>query len=292
MITKPMLASSVEDIYSLKYPIYISPKLDGIRCLKVNGEIVSRKLKPIPNNHIRELLNKVLPEGADGEIISGSNFQETSSAVMTIEGTPEFRFYWFDWVRNNPKEDFLIRQLDFIFECKKISTSSLIVPLKSDVCRSPEELLVKEEEYLKAGYEGVMIRSGSGKYKFGRSTVKEGYLLKLKRFLDSEAIIKGFQEKMINNNEAEIDALGHTERSSKKEGLIPANSLGSLIVQDCKSGLEFSIGSGFTSEQRKEIWENRKEWMGRIVKYKYQSTGIKEAPRFPIWLGVRHPEDM
>src|SRR3990172_7746708 len=34
---KPMLSATVESIYNLKYPLLVSPKIDGIRCLVVGG---------------------------------------------------------------------------------------------------------------------------------------------------------------------------------------------------------------------------------------------------------------
>jgi len=53
-INRPMLAVAIKDLDDLDYPLYVSPKLDGIRCL-IHPELgpVSRKFKPIPNDHIR-----------------------------------------------------------------------------------------------------------------------------------------------------------------------------------------------------------------------------------------------
>ena len=50
-----------------------------------------------------------------------------------------------------------------------------------------EELIDYEQGAVEDGYEGVMLRDPSAPYKYGRSTVRKGYLLKLKRFEDSEA---------------------------------------------------------------------------------------------------------
>ena len=33
-------------------------------------------------------------------------------------------------------------------------------------------------------------------------------------------------------------------------------------------------------------------WEGRLVKFKFFPLGSKEAPRFPIFLGERHPDDL
>ena len=58
------------------------------------------------------------------------------------------------------------------------------------------------------------------------------------------------------------------------------------------TGVEFSIGSGFTEEQRREIWNKKVELIGSIVKYKYFEVGVKDKPRFPIFLAFRDKKDM
>ena len=97
---------------------------------------------------------------------------------------------------------------------------------------------------------------------------------------------------MHNDNEAETNALGRTERSTKKEGMVGAGTLGGFNVRDLKSGVEFSIGSGFTADERSRYWSVRKAVVGGIVKYKYFATGSKDKPRFPIYLGVRDKIDV
>ena len=64
-----MLSGKCEDIDSLIYPIYCTPKLDGIRCLKINGKAVSRKFKPIPNKFTAKWIEHYFPDNVDGELI-------------------------------------------------------------------------------------------------------------------------------------------------------------------------------------------------------------------------------
>lgn len=49
------------------------------------------------------------------------------------------------------------------------------------------------------------------------------------------------------------NALGHTERSSHIYNKVADNLLGALNVKDIHTGVEFSIGSGFTEEQRRNM---------------------------------------
>ena len=139
-----------------------------------------------------------------------------------------------------------------------------------------------------------MVRRPGGSYKCGRATFKSQDLIKIKRFVDSEAVIIGFEEKLRNENEAETDELGHTKRSSAKAGLVPAGTLGTLLVRDIKDGREFGIGTykGLKKEDLQEIWDNRDKYLGKIVKYQYQFVGTKDLPRIPSFQGFRDERDM
>ena len=141
-------------------------------------------------------------------------------------------------------------------------------------------------------FEHRSVRSVDSPYKCGRSTNKEGYLLKLKRFSDSEAEIIGFEELEHNNNIAKKDAFGRSERSSCKENMVGGNTLGTLLVKDIKSAVEFRIGSGLDMAMREKIWNNKSDYLNKIVKYKFFSVGVKELPRHPVLLGFRHIDDM
>lgn len=281
-----MLATAIDDIESLKYPVYISGKLDGIRVLNLNGRIVTRNLKPLRNDYARTMLETLLPDGADGEIICG-NFQQTTSNIMSQYGKPNFQFFWFDWIV--PNMPFLQRQnqMEAFHNTNFKGKHAQIVFWESILCRNSSELLKAESAILAAGLEGVMVRDGQAHYKHGRSTLREGILLKLKRFTDSEATIIGFQELLHNGNTATTNALGRTERSQHASGLTQGGMLGALLVKDVETGIEFGVGTGFTDQQRRDIWAQRDIWLGKHIKYKYQEIGQKDAPRFPSFIGLR-----
>jgi DNA ligase-1 len=296
MITRPLLAATLDDIASLKFPVLATPKLDGIRVLKVDGKAVTRRFKPIPNKHIRHLLEKHLPDGIDGEIMTEGTFNDIQSKVMSHEGEPEFTFYVFDYVKDSLTKPYKDRMLDMVNGLESVvknSTLPFSINLLTPVLvRTVDELLEFESQCLEHGFEGVMIRQPGSKYKCGRSTLKEQILLKLKRFYDAEAKVIGFEEKMKNDNKLERDEFGLAKRSSKKDGMIPADTLGALIVEDLKTGVKFGLGSGFDDELKKEIWSHQRKYKNKIVKYKYQSVGVKDAPRFPVFLGFRSKLDL
>lgn len=292
MITRPLLAATLDDVSNLSFPVLATPKLDGIRVLKIDGKAVTRKFKPVPNKHIRTLLEKHLPDGIDGELMTPGTFNDIQSKVMSFDGEPEFSFYAFDYVKDDINKPYKERIKDLQKDLTKKKVPFPVVVLVPETIENEAALLTYEKACLKDGYEGVMLRRPDGKYKCGRATLKEQILLKLKRFYDAEAVVIGFEEKMQNENEQERDEFGLAKRSSKKDGLKPANTLGALLVEDLKTGVKFGIGSGFDDELKKEIWLHQRKYKNKIVKYKYQSVGVKDAPRFPVFLGFRSKLDM
>jgi DNA ligase-1 len=288
MIEKPLLAETIEDVESLKYPLLASPKLDGIRAMVVDGKLLSRKFKPIPNTVLREKLESILPNGIDGEImVEGATFNEIQSAVMTIKNDDieGIKFHAFDYVISDPTKPYVDRLKDLEAWYAEQNTDMVQI-VRHRLVLNVQQLLDFETECIAQNYEGVMVRSLEGRYKFGRSTLKEGILLKLKKFQDAEAKVIGFVEKMTNTNEKKKDELGYSKRSSAKAGKVPANTLGALMVEF--EGTTFEIGSGFDDELRKEIWTNQEKYINQQVTFKYQPSGMKDLPRFPVFLGFRY----
>lgn len=291
---RPMLAATLDpaDIDKLRYPVLVSPKLDGVRAVVKDGVVRYRSLKPIPNEHVQGLFRHL--EGFDGELILGDPtdpdvFRLTSAAVRRKEGEPEVTFWVFD------RFDMGARPFKDRMYALLYSATRHTIPLEQYRCISHEELRRVEEAALREGFEGLMIRDPQRPYKFGRSTLKECYLLKLKRFAQDEAVVVGFEELMHNGNEATTDALGLTERSSHKANMVPSGTLGALIVRGINGpfeGVQFSIGSGFSAKERSDIWAYRETYQDRIVTYKHFLMGAYQAPRFPTFKGFRDAEDM
>jgi DNA ligase-1 len=287
---KPMLASSeIPNLYEdVKYPCYIQPKLDGIRCLAIDGVAYSRKMKPIPNQYVQKVFKELNLHGLDGELMVHGDFNSVQSAIMSEDGEPEFYLAVYDYWDS----EFSCTERMNIYTTKvlEINRPLFVKRVITDIAHTPEEAERAVAKYVEQGYEGGMLRSLNGRYKQGRSTFKEGFLLKLKSFLDSEAVVIGFEEKMSNENALETDERGYAKRSSKKEGMVPANTLGSLQVD--WNGVIFNIGSGFTDIQRKEIWDNKENYLGKLANFSYQELSKYGVPRFPVWRGFRSELDM
>lgn len=279
----PMLACAPGP-EGVSFPILATPKIDGIRAVILKGSLVSRTLKPIPNVHLRAALESLLPEGCDGEAAFGDSFQTSTSAVMTRDApTGGFTYYAFDWVGPTGYADriaSLASHLDRPAQAKLAKSLEKVVRLvvlTPTLIKDRPALDAFEDKMLSKGFEGLIVRSPDGRYKLGRSTPKEGLMLKVKRFEDAEAKVTGWEELVRVTDDKDA----HT------------NLLGALVAIRSDK-VTFKIGSGFSAQQRKDYWTSRTTLLGKWVKYKHFNIGSDEkaAPRFPTFLGFRDVQDM
>ena len=284
---KPMLATDA-DLTKLTFPLLASAKLDGVRAIVRDGVVYSRSNKPIPNKAVQRKF--AYCKHFDGELIVGhptskSCYRDTVSIVMSHDkpATDVF-FYIFDHIEF-PNATYQRR-------AEQIETDGKldVILLEQRKMESLFEIEMYEESCLNEGHEGLILRSPIAPYKMGRSTVKEGYLLKLKRFSDFEAVVIGFEERMHNGNEATTNELGRTKRSSHQSGKTGLGDLGAII---CKrsDGIEFACGSGFNDSERALVWANQADYLGHTAKIKSFDVGVKDKPRHPVFLGWREEID-
>lgn len=271
---KPMLAASkTPDLTELEYPLLASPKLDGIRCILADGVPFSRNMKRIPNLYIQQQLMHLEQHGLDGELMVAGDFNDVQSGIMSVNGTPNFYLNVFDnfdldnfgfWDRYR-KTCAIVEALD----------SPFVQMVEHKLIQSPEELQEFWDGCLTKGYEGAMTRSLNGPYKRGRSTLKQGYLVKLKGWLDDEATIIGFEELERNEDTS----------TNRKENMVGADTLGALVVQ--WRGLTFKVGSGFDMALRDKVWRSKEKYQGAMVTFKYFEVTKYGKPRFPIFKAFR-----
>jgi DNA ligase-1 len=286
-----MLAGKCDVPEALSFPVLATPKLDGIRCLKIAGQALTRSFKPISNTFAREWIEANLPDGVDGELmLRGGTFNATTSAIGRESGEPDFVFHVFDYVSEGIDVPYAcrVRELERLPQWQHVEK---VLPVE---IKNADELATYEEKCVAAGYEGVMVRDPAGPYKCGRSTEREGWLLKIKRFADAEAEVLEPYEGMSNQNEAERDAFGRTKRSLAKAGMVGRGELGGFIVRALDTGVEFRLGHNHVlgGIDRVSLWLKKEALVGRLVKFSHQPSGAKEAPRFPKFLGFREAWDL
>lgn len=252
-------------------PYIVQPKYDGIRCRAVPLQtgpkgneymLLSSEeniIYSVP--HINEILAKLnLKCELDGELYChGMSFEQivsiTSRTVNLHEDFLKIQFHIFDIVNDQPQ---MRRQL-LIEALRGMNPWLVITPFY--LCENLDDVMHAYDRVLKDGYEGIIVRHNMNFYERKRST----FVMKFKPKKEDAYEIVGFQE--------EID----------KDGT-PKDTLGALV---CKSGdgNVFNVGTGFTDERRKELWEAKELIKGMTARIKYQHlTSGKQVPRFPVFV--------
>lgn len=300
MAFKPFLATdAVED--KIKFPCGILPKIDGVRGLNPDGQIVGRSLKRFKNRHTCAIFSGAEYAGYDGELAAGLETdpdlcRKTSSATGTIEGEPILKWHIFDLCaesvahlgyqqRHKMLSDYITQQ-----HLEGNLLDLKVVPMI--VVKDLSELLYHENVWLDMGYEGIIIRDLEKPYKHGRGTVREGGYLRIKRFIQEDALVLDIIEGETNLNEATTNELGYTTRSSHQDNKVPNGMVGVLICKDVKTGNEIKVSPGkLTEEQKIYFFQNPDQIKGRVISYKHFPHGVKDKPRFANFMHFRDEAD-
>lgn len=311
---KPMLICNEQpDFNTIKYPCLVSTKLDGCRCIFINGKMLSRSLKEIPNKQLQEKFQPLKDFSLkhniilDGEIYSHEmNFQEIISYVMTedfndkknikkfgeIKSIPyHLKFWCFDCIiEENYNKPFEQRYLD-ILRIFNNQFENLVVSIDQHIVSNFDVLKKRFELVLEKGFEGLVVKSHTGKYKCGRSTLKEEIAYKYKPFETFDAkIIDIIQGTEVNPNaEKSITELGYSKTSRKKDDRILIEKASAFLVNYNEFQLKVSIA--LTDEEKEEIWKNKNVYIGKWIEYKGMLIGSKDVPRHPIFLRFRNDKD-
>jgi len=291
---KPMKAPHrIPTVIDLKFPMFASKKLDGIRCLvNVNGDkkICSSSGKAIPNLQIRHRFeNRNIGNNSilDGELWSPTlPFNEIMSIVMSknkpIDGT-FIGLYLFDCLtkqewENTVKRSFL-RRYNYM---KRNCSGDYIHVLNQVEIQNYTQLKALFDQEIAGGGEGIIVRSLQGYYKHGRCTFREHNMFKLKQFEKAEGIIIGYSPltRMLKGTFRERNILGELKNILRQEDRYEEEALGALLVR-IKGGIRVSLGTGLSLAQRYSLWQEKEELLGRWVEFKHMPYGAKDKPRFP-----------
>ena len=275
---KPMLAHKFDDKrVDWSKPVYIQPKLDGVRCLFTKDGAFSRTGKQFMNvAHIElELIpffdkhpNTVL----DGELYNHElkrDFEKIISLVRKQKPTEDDRWEADKLVQFHIY-DFFMRSTNVPYRTRmnNLNTSDIycrhIYHVPTTRVHSFEDARNFHNTFLQEGYEGSIIRL-NGLYKHGRSYD----LMKFKDFSDAEATI-----------------IGYEVGKGKREG-----HLGKFIMQD-DNGVEFGCppGKGYTYKDMKNMLENIDDYIGEKATFTYFQRTKAGSYRHPLFKGLRNYE--
>lgn len=307
MIRKPLLAVNYDES-KLVFPLGLQPKIDGVRGLNLDGNLTGRSLKPFANRYTTAFFSKPEYQGFDGELAANDERHPrlchlTTSATSTILGEPFLLWHVFDYLTEKTINLSYEERYAYLREAlsqrqdQRLCGHLRIVPMY--IVHNLKQLNDWDEQFLEQGYEGTILRNLAAKHKEGRSTIKGGHLLRIKRFIEEEAIVLSINEGNRNDNEAQINELGHTYRTSHQENKVANGMVGSMECRIIKSsdlftqGQRITVSKGeMTQEEATHYFEHPEKLIGQVIKFKHFPKGVKDKPRFPTFKSLRSMEDM
>lgn len=312
---KPQLAEDA-NLDAVRFPCIVQPKIDGVRALNLDGTLTGRSLKKFEGFGITEYFSRADFMGLDGEMTLGSkpNCTERLCSLTTgamgrfkgVDEMPDLHWWVFDNLVPSAVNDAYLHRYarleHYVFSLNHPRVH--LVPMYE--VAGPNELKRFISEFANEGYEGTIIRNPQAAYKPGRATQKGQELWRVKPWADAEIFVTGITQGQANGNVAKTNELGRTERSSAKAGMVPNGQVGSIqgvLLADFHDpntgallfpkGLEITVGSGeMTVAEATYFWEHPLEIVGHIVKFKHMTHGVKDLPRFPIYLSHRLAQDL
>jgi DNA ligase-1 len=287
------------DIKTLKYPLLASYKLDGIRCIFKDGQMYTRALKQFPNVQLRKRfehlarLSKEKDTILDGELLAKSlTFNELSGLTRQLdkELPEDLNFYCFDAIHNKDFHMGFQTRTTFLGTMNNRGCIYMKI-LPQLLIDSSIGITILYEEALAWGCDGLILRDPNGRYKFGRGTLKEGLIYKIKPFKTFDAKIIGVTQstEVREGAEKKINELGMSVTSKKKADRILINKACAFEVIYKNRLLQVVIA--MTDEEKEEVWKHKEKYIGRWIEYKGMLVGSKDLPRHPVFIRFRDDKE-
>jgi DNA ligase 1 len=275
---KPMLAHKVNNKkIDFTEPVFIQPKLDGVRCVFTKDGAYSRTGKQFHNlRHIELRLAKFFDKNPftvlDGELYNHAlrdDFEQIISLVRKQKPTDEDRrnaqnliqYHVYDTIAEGFNYE---SRLKFLLSTPYL-LSDVVLPVETHrVYKYEEAANMHYDGFLKQGYEGSILRL-NGAYEQKRSY----NLQKFKDFSDTEATI-----------------IGYEAGKGKFTGLV-----GKFFMVD-DDGNEFGcpIGKGYNYSDRRYILDNIHDYIGKVATFTYFERTKAGSYRHPLYKTLRNYE--
>lgn len=276
-----MLApNELPNITDLIYPLYVQPKLDGYRCVYKLQNLISRAGKSFGNSKLAEYFKSLWnlnDHVLDGELyVKGISFNKLQK-ILNTHDTPlpkGLKFVVYDCIPikdweaqrcKKPYSDRLIALRGIVNG--QLADHSKIIDIPNDLVNSPAELMELYKKYLKEGYEGAMMKSIEGTYKWKRVTLKSGEMVKLKPF-----------------ETVDLKITGVYEGTNKNEG-----KAGGFLVD--YYGVTVRVGSGLPDPLRAKAFKTPDEYIGKTIEVRYLEETEDGSLRHPSFKRFRKDKD-
>jgi DNA ligase-1 len=279
----------------IRYPMLGSVKFDGTRCVCVDGELLTRNMKPQKNKNLyRHLAPMVAASKRLGLVFDMELYDHTLSchgdhtSILAAHDKPipeSMIAHYFDcipiedWRRGSgghPFSERIARAWDVAFG------EPWIQPVAHRPIKHEQDARFTFADAVGLGYEGIMLRCPNGLYKHGRATIKESNILKFKAFetMDGEIIEVMQRRKMKDGLDRTLTPTGHMERIHTKDSFDLDEMVGAFKVRfEDGTVSEANYGRGFDHETRRKHWEERVSLVGRCVEVRHLPHGAKDGVR-------------
>jgi DNA ligase 1 len=270
----------------ITYPVCVQPKLDGFRAVfhPTSKGFIGRNGKPVRNetlnSYFKDLIDINKTWVLDGELYSHElEFNQIASILGSEDKTiPNSLYYCVYDIMNITEWNDQRCDKPYNYRLENIQTNvskrwwSLknVKPIDFIIASDEKDLSDYYKNKLTEGFEGVMVKSLQGLYQWKRVSVKSQIMMKIKPHDEYDGKVVGFEE-------------GEGQHK---------NMLGALVLQIDNIRNPVKVGSGFSENLRKELWQNPQKLVGQWVKLKaFEITENNESLRFPIFLSFRDSKD-
>lgn len=268
----PMLAHKyTERAHDIEFPCYVQPKLDGQRAVTDGSVYWTRKGKEYIPKVVEHTLFDTERNYPDGEFMLPFPFcfDDTEKAVKKFipEDKPEYGkecglpfhskmliMHIFDVMVEN------VPFCERIHAIKEYTCIPSIEIVPTYLVRSEAEAMEKYAEFLELGYEGIIFRNSAGLYRTG---ARSKDLQKFKPDEDDEFLVVDI-----------VDGRGKAEGAA-------------LYVCVTPDGKQFTCTPKGTLESRREIFQRKDEYIGKMLTIKYQRLSADGIPIFLRGIGFK-----
>ena len=262
-----MLASRYNKAcHKLIYPIYTSPKIDGVRAYYKNGVFYSRTGKVYKGlKHITDILINCAQPGIalDGELaIPNLTFQESSGRIRRNEDAPNAVY----WVFDRPASKSILMERLNTLKTYIIGLSSPFIQYVDHISVNTKEeaFHIYQTEHRDKGYEGSVLKN-------------KGSLYQKKRSMD--------WIKLTNVESIDLRVVDVFVGKGKY-----LNALGGVICE-LPNGCIVRVGSGFNDKERITYWNEPRKILGKIIEIEYHELTPDKNLREPRYKGIRYDKD-
>ena len=267
----------------------LSQKLNGNRCVFVNGKMMSRQGKEFTGlDHILSDIKKVVDNGIvlDGELVGkneeglsdSANFQKSTGIANSKDADKtSLKYVIFDTLR---LEEFQNGKSEYTYKIRR----QLLLELKETIAKHN----LKNIEVVQMFYEGIDQTEIDKWLDYCEEHDYEGCMINLDSPYECKRVKSLQKAKMFKD--IDLCCISVNEAITGKY----KGTLGSITCK-YKNGT-VDVGSGFSDEQRGYYFNNPNEIVGKIITVKYKETTTNkeggESLQFPVFVTVRFDKDV